>query len=335
MDLRIVYFGSDDFSYEIFAKLTTFKGVEIVGVVTTPDTTTKIRGGNVIKRSPFSEVVNPILKPKNLEDPEFHEQLRKMDANLFVVVSYKILPESVWKMPEFGTINVHPSLLPRHRGAAPIEWTLLSGDRMCGVTTFLIDNTLDQGKIIIQSVLEEVQGDAGDYLRIDPNELTYRGLRHLLLGKSVHVLYRTIDMIRRSGNNLPEVIPTHGLPSSYAKKITSEVTRVDWTDDPDNILRHFRALQMSPDNLGKSRVWTTFNGKRIVDLHVRLELEEDYDTVLEAGQVVKEGVHIMIGLGGTKYRLRLLCLQPEGKRQPMDADAWWNGLQDKSNVKFV
>lgn len=152
MKARIVYMGTPEFAVAPLEALVHSQH-EVVAVVTVPDR----QAGRGRKPTPSAvklkaeELNIPVLQPEKLRDPEFRNELRSFDADIFVVVAFRMLPESIWKMPPKGTFNLHASLLPDYRGAAPIHWAVINGEEKTGVTTFLIDEEIDTGNIILQS----------------------------------------------------------------------------------------------------------------------------------------------------------------------------------------
>ncbi|RZJ63137.1 MAG: methionyl-tRNA formyltransferase, partial [Flavobacterium sp.] len=150
--LRIVFMGTPEFAVGILDAIYT-NNYTIAGVITAPD---KPAGrGQKIKYSAVKEYALEkelkLLQPTNLKDPQFLEELKRLNANLQVVVAFRMLPEAVWKMPELGTFNLHASLLPEYRGAAPINWAVINGEKKTGVTTFFIDDKIDTGAMILKA----------------------------------------------------------------------------------------------------------------------------------------------------------------------------------------
>lgn len=159
-DLRIVFLGTPDFAVESLRRIVG-GGYNVVGVVTMPD---KPAGrGHKMYQSPVKEFALEhglrLMQPVKLKDPEFVEELRSLRADLFVVIAFRMLPEVVWTMPRLGTFNLHASLLPRYRGAAPINWAVINGDTETGVTTFFLKHEIDTGDIIAQERIEILPTD--------------------------------------------------------------------------------------------------------------------------------------------------------------------------------
>ena len=151
-DLRIVFMGTPEFAVETLQALVENE-YNVVAVVTQPDKPVG-RHGSVLQAPAVKQYALskglPVLQPEKMKDPVFIEELRSFNANLQVVVAFRMLPEVVWGMPEYGTFNVHAALLPQYRGAAPINWAVINGERQTGVTTFFLDHDIDTGRIIMQ-----------------------------------------------------------------------------------------------------------------------------------------------------------------------------------------
>ena len=184
-DLRIVFMGTPEFAVGTLKRLVE-GGYNVVAVVTQPDKPVG-RHQDVLQPSQVKQyalsVGLPVLQPVKMKDPEFVEQLRAYQADLQVVVAFRMLPEVVWAMPRFGTFNVHAALLPQYRGAAPINWAVINGETQTGVTTFFLDHDIDTGRIIMQKPFE-----IKDFYNVED---VYDGL--MVLGAEIAV--ETIDKI--------------------------------------------------------------------------------------------------------------------------------------------
>ena len=163
-DVRIVFMGTPDFAVGILKNLLYHK-FNVVGVITAPDKP-KGRGRKLNQSAVKTFAVAqqlPVLQPKNLKSEEFLEKLRQLNANLQIVVAFRMLPKVVWQLPTLGTFNLHASLLPEYRGAAPINWAIINGETKTGVTTFFIDEKIDTGEIILQDEIDiDINDTAGD-----------------------------------------------------------------------------------------------------------------------------------------------------------------------------
>lgn len=236
-ELRIVFFGTPDFAVESLRRLVE-GGYNIVGVVTMPD---KIggRGHHVIesdvKRYAVSQSL-PLLQPENLKDEAFVAGLRALQAHLFIVIAFRMLPQVVWQMPPLGTFNLHASLLPKYRGAAPINWAVMNGDSTTGVTTFFLKHEIDTGDIIQQRAI--------DIGRTDNVETVHDRLMTLGAG----MVIETVDAIL-AGTVRPiaqDQLLTAGEVPTPAPKIFKETCRIDWTWPAERVYNHVRGLSPYP-----------------------------------------------------------------------------------------
>ena len=236
-DLRIVFLGTPDFAVESLSRLVD-GGYNIVAVVTMPD---KIAGrGHHLLQSPVKQYAVehglPVLQPSNLKDPGFVEELRAYNADLQIVIAFRMLPQVVWSMPPMGTFNLHASLLPRYRGAAPINWAVMNGDTETGVTTFFLKHELDTGDIIQQEKITisrtDNVGDIHDRL--------------MMLGAGMVV--DTVDAILR-GDVKPipqDQLCVNGVEATPAPKIFKDTCKIDWTWSGERIYNHVRGLSPYP-----------------------------------------------------------------------------------------
>jgi len=228
--MKIIFFGTPSFGVPSL-KILYNSGYEIVSVIT----------GDI--SSPISKTANdlkiPVLIPDKLKEPNFIEKLKNLNADLFVVVAFRMLPEVVWSIPSMGTINLHASLLPNYRGASPINHAIINGEKTTGVTTFLIDKDIDTGEILLQkevSILDYF--NAGDLY----NNLSFEG---------ASLLFDTID-------NLDELIPIeqdNSLIKHTAPKLTNETCRINWNLYGEQVYNFIRGLSPTPT------AWTILNGK--------------------------------------------------------------------------
>jgi len=195
-DIKIIFMGTPEFAVETLKALVE-NDYNVVAVVTQPDKPVG-RHGSVLQPSQVKQYAVdhglPVLQPVKMKDPEFVEQLRSYQADLQVVVAFRMLPEVVWAMPRFGTFNVHAALLPKYRGAAPINWAVINGETQTGVTTFFLDHDIDTGRIIMQRPFD-IPDDADV-------EYVYDGLMHL----GAAIALDTIDRII-AGNGHVDSIP--------------------------------------------------------------------------------------------------------------------------------
>ena len=235
--LRIVFLGTPEFAVESLDALVS-GGYNIVGVVTMPD---KIGGrGHKVIESPVKQYAVAhglkLMQPANLKEPEFVEELRSLNADLQIVIAFRMLPEIVWSMPPMGTFNLHASLLPKYRGAAPINRAVMNGETETGVTTFFLKHEIDTGDII-QQVAVPIEID-------DDVETVYDRLMHL----GASLVLETVEAIL-AGTVKPieqEKLLTTGEEPTPAPKIFKEDCRIDWTKTSWEVYNHIRGLSPYP-----------------------------------------------------------------------------------------
>ncbi len=292
-DLRIIFMGTPEFavpSLEILVE----HNFNVVAVVTAAD---KPQGrGNKVIPSPVKECAIkhaiPVLQPTNLKAPEFLDDLKSYTANLQVVVAFRMLPEVVWSMPEFGTINLHASLLPQYRGAAPINWAIINGEKETGVTTFFIRHEIDTGSIIFQEKVAITEDD------------TAGTLHDKLSAIGAHLVLKTVKAIANGDHpTLPQQADT-GLKN--APKIFKETCAVDWNRGTSDVVNFVRGLNPYPS------AWTTLEGKTY-KIH-RVAPARRHSTDQPAGEWVTDNktfLHVKTADGW----IAILEIQAEGKRK--------------------
>ncbi len=229
--------GTPDFavpSLDILIK----NGLNIKAVITAPDR--PAGRGRKLKQSAVKEYALaksiPVLQPTNLKDPEFIEELKNYKANLQIVVAFRMLPEMVWAMPEYGTFNLHASLLPQYRGAAPINWALINGEKETGITTFFLDKKIDTGRIIFQEALKIEKGmNAGE-------------LHDALMNKGANLVLKTALSISEGQLQLTDQLDPDDDPKALkpAPKIFKDDTRIQWENSGEKILNLINGLSPYP-----------------------------------------------------------------------------------------
>ena len=298
-DLKIVFLVTPDFAVESLRQIVD-NGFNVVGVVTMPD---KPAGrGHKMYQSPVKlfalEHGLHLMQPVRLKDQEFVDELRSLDADLFIVIAFRMLPEVVWTMPRLGTFNLHASLLPRYRGAAPINWAVINGDTETGVTTFFLKHEIDTGDIIAQEKVEILPsdnvGDVHDRLMALGAKLTLRTINDIINGT-----LSTVSQDRLIGDTEPTPAP----------KIFKETCRIDWSKDAVSIHNLVRGLSPYP------AAWST-----LMDGTNELGAVKIFETALTgkqstspAGTVAIEG-NVMTVATGT-VDIEILSLQAPGKRR--------------------
>ena len=243
--LRLVFMGTPDFAVGILDALQ--RSIhEIAAVVTVAD---KAAGrGQKLKESAvkiYAQANNlTILQPEKLKDEHFLAQLKELQADLFVVVAFRMLPKEVWKMPAFGTINLHASLLPNYRGAAPINWALINGDEETGVTTFFIDEAIDSGKIIAQEKVKiSLNTNAGE-------------LHDELMSVGAELTLKTVAAISQQTHTVIDQDKFDGKDFKMAPKIFKEDCEISWQETVENVHNKIRGLSPYP------AAWTKLKNTR-------------------------------------------------------------------------
>lgn len=304
-DLRIVYMGTPDFAVEPLSKLVE-GGYNIVGVITMPDKPIG-RHQNELSASPVKKYAVEhglrVLQPAKLKNPEFVEELRSLQADLQIVVAFRMLPEVVWNMPRYGTFNLHAALLPQYRGAAPINWAIINGDTETGITTFFLDHDIDTGSVI-QRVPVPI-------LDTDNVEDVHDKLMHLgsdLVVETVdNILAGTVTPIPQSELQTDE-------PLRLAPKIFKETCRIDWTQGVKRTYDFVRGLSPYP------AAWTelTYNGKTSV-LKVYTTSKEFCEVSEPIETIVTDGKTYLKVAQADGYQ-HLLTIQLAGKKRMQTAD---------------
>jgi methionyl-tRNA formyltransferase len=291
-DLRIIFMGTPDFavpSLEILIE----NNYKVVAVITAPD---KPAGrGLKIQTSPVKDVAVknniPLLQPTSLKDPVFIEELKAYNANLQIVVAFRMLPEAVWNMPEIGTFNLHASLLPQYRGAAPINWAIINGEKETGCTTFFLQHEIDTGDILFSE--KETIGE----------EDNFEELYNRLKIKGASLVLKTVKAIE--SNNYTPVPQQFSSVLKSAPKIHKETCKIDWMKSAMEIQNFIRGLSPYP------AAWTELNGKNIKIFKTKLISESDSKTPGELESDQKTYIHIHTKKG----ILSILELQMEGKKR--------------------
>ncbi len=317
-DLRIVFMGTPEFAVESLQRLVE-GGYNVVAVVTQPDKPVG-RHGSVLRASAVKEyalsVGLPVLQPVKMKDPEFIEQLASYKAGLQVVVAFRMLPEVVWAMPEYGTFNVHAALLPQYRGAAPINWAIINGEQETGVTTFFLDHDIDTGRIIMQkrfAIPEEADA-----------EYVYDGLMHL----GADICQETVDAVIATDGQVPSQPQAEEGVLHAAPKIFKETCEIDWTLTAKRVHDFVRGLSPYPGT------WTHFvdAAGRVAVLKIFKTLQTGHPTDSVAGTLSTEHGHLYVATADEW--LEILELQAPGKKR-MAARDYLNGNKDMDSCRLV
>ena len=305
-DLRIVYMGTPEFAVESLKRLVE-GGYQVVGVITMPDKPMG-RHGSVLQPSPVKQYAVSqglkVLQPEKLKNEEFLEELRALKADLQIVVAFRMLPEVVWNMPRLGTFNLHASLLPQYRGAAPINWAVINGETETGITTFFLKHEIDTGEII-----DQVRVPIAD---TDNVEVVYDKL--MKLGGDLVV--KTVDAILE-GN--VKTIPQEQLATAAewrpAPKIFKETCRIDWNAGVKKVYDFVRGLSPYP------AAWTELHQGEAAPMSLKIFETEKVFTPhsLKPGTVVTDK-KTYFHIASTDGFLRVLSLQLAGKKRMDVAD---------------
>lgn len=290
-DLRIIFFGTPDFAAYSLEKLINL-GFNIVAVVTAPD---KPAGrGLQIQESAVKVLAKshqiPILQPTNLKNEEFILSLLSFQADIQIVIAFRMLPETVWSLPKLGTFNLHASLLPNYRGAAPINHALINGEETTGVSTFFIEKQIDTGKILLQSKIP-----------IEPND-NAQTLHDKLMIEGANIVIKTIEGLLE--NNLePTEQKLTGL-EKIAPKLSPEFCVIDW-NKTDNEIRNFvRGLSPYP-------VARTFLNKKMYKIF-NLQVSKDNPKIKEGEWLVQNN---RLYIGTKTKSVEIEEIQQEGKKR--------------------
>jgi len=274
----------------------------VVAVITAPD---KPQGrGQKLAASPVKESALknniPILQPTNLKSPEFLEELKSYHANLQIVVAFRMLPEVVWSMPSLGTFNLHASLLPQYRGAAPINWAIINGEKETGVTTFFLQHEIDTGSIIFQEK-EPIQ-DSDDV----------GSLYERLMKRGAQLVLKTVRAIETG--NYPSTLQSSDKETKHAPKIFKETCQINWNQSTTQIINFVRGLSPYPG------AWTVLHEKTYKIFKCQLVAQNRPST---AGQIETDNKTYLYvkTLDGW---ISILEFQPEGKKR-MTVEEFFRG----------
>ena len=313
-DLKIIYMGTPDFAVESLRALVE-GGYNVVAVVTMPDKPMG-RHGSVLQPSPVKQYAVKqglkVLQPISLKDPEFISELRQLNSDLQVVVAFRMLPEIVWNMPPLGTFNAHASLLPKYRGAAPINWAVINGETETGITTFFLKHEIDTGDII-----QQVRIPIAD---TDNVEIVHDKLMKL----SGELVTETIDKIL-AGTVTP--IPQdqiEGVSPTPAPKIFRDTCRINWNSPTKQIYDFIRGLSPYP------AAWTTLDGKSV---KIYEATKEASISTHQSGTILSDGKTYLKAATADGI-LNIKTLQIEGKKR-MAVEDLLRGFKIEENAVFV
>jgi methionyl-tRNA formyltransferase len=307
-DLRIVFMGTPEFAVASLEALVN-SGCNIIGVITAPDKPAgrglKLHESAVKKYA--TENGLRVLQPEKLKNPHFLEELRTLNADLQVVVAFRMLPEAVWSMPPLGTINVHASLLPQYRGAAPINWAVINGETETGVTTFKLKHEIDTGDILLQECIPIGENETAGELHDRLKDLGARVLVKTVQGLSDRTLKETPQAsVANSQSPVEQSVDGDSrLPLKHAPKIFTETCRIDWNRPVAEVHNLIRGLSPFPG------AFTYLNDKL---LKIYKSQKETATTGIGPGTFKTDGKNFL-KFAGTDGFVWVKELQLEGKKK--------------------
>ncbi len=313
-NLRIVFMGTPEFAVKALQEIIKAK-YEVVGVVTAPDKPAG-RGRKIqqsaVKQYALSQGL-PILQPTNLKSADFIEALMALGPNSQVVVAFRMLPKVVWQLPEYGTFNLHASLLPQYRGAAPINWAIIQGETKTGVSTFFIDEKIDTGDMIHQ---KEVA--------ISPDE-NVGELHDKLMNAGASLILETLTLIKN--DTVHPKKQRDDLPLKDAPKLTKENTRIDWESPANHIYNHIRGLDPYPGAWSFFQNGTQQSSIKIFEVGISLESHEQ-----AVGKLILDNTELKVAVRGGFIILKEIQLP--GKRK-MKTKELLNGYHFESDANVL
>lgn len=304
-ELKIVYMGTPDFAVASLAALVE-GGYNVVGVVTMPDKPIG-RHQSHVSASPVKQYAVAhniqVLQPERLKDKSFLEALKALKADLQVVVAFRMLPEVVWAMPKMGTFNLHAALLPQYRGAAPINWAVINGDKTTGVTTFFLDHNIDTGRIIFRTPVSiedtDTAGTVHDKL--------------MVVGASLVV--KTVDAIcsgKAQTTAQEDFVETE--PLRHAPKIYKDTCRIDWSKPTKAVYDFIRGL--SPYPAAWTELYVDNDSPKVLKIYETRKTSKILD--IPESSIIIDGEHLFVALSDGV--LEILSLQIAGKKRMTTPD---------------
>ena len=315
-DLRIVFMGTPEFAVATLRALLDAR-YNVVGVVTQPDKAVgrhaSVLQPPAVKRFALEHGL-PVLQPEKMKDPLFLEQLSRWQANLQVVVAFRMLPQAVWDMPRYGTFNVHAALLPDYRGAAPINWAVINGETQTGVTTFFLDNQIDTGRIIRKKSFTIPDDADAAYV--------YDGLMQL----GAELCLETLNDIAEADGFPPSAPQDGSMAVHAAPKLCKENCRIAWQQGCRQVYNFVRGLSPIPG------AWTMLAApdgtETLLKIYKATRLPAQPAKHLDTGMLVRDKRHLYAMCGDGL--LQLDSLQLAGKKR-MDAASFMNGMNNIEN----
>jgi len=307
--MRIVYMGTPEFARRPLVMLCDSE--HKVAAVVTGNPKRRGRGCQTCRTEVHEEAERhnlPVLTPSSLKDEAFHDQIRSLEPDLIVVVAFRILPEALFSIPKFGSINIHASLLPKYRGAAPINWALINGEKETGLTSFFLKKKVDTGDMILQEKTVIAENEDFDSLYTRLSEL------------SGPFLLRTIDLIERG--ELAATVQNSSM-ATPAPKITPFDALIDFGFPAEKVRNFVRGLSAKPG------AYTFFRDKKVKILACRAV--DSGDNTLPPGAIIPERKRLVIQCSDSA--IEVTSLLPEGKKA-MDGMAFKNGFRPEPGELF-
>lgn len=314
-DLRIVFMGTPEFAVESLQRLVE-GGYQVVAVVTQPDKPVG-RHQDTLQAPPVKQYAEahgiPVLQPVKMKDETFIEQLRSYQADIQVVVAFRMLPEVVWGMPRFGTFNMHAALLPQYRGAAPINWAVINGETQTGVTTFFLDKDIDTGRIIDRKTFSIP--DEADV------EYVYEGLMRL----GAQLCIETIDKVIATDGQVPSVPQEDNGVLKNAPKIFKETCEIDWAQPAKRVYDFIRGLSPYPGAWTPTSLADGTCGTGAQTLKIFKSLKTGLATSEAPGTIDAEGKRLLVACADEW--IELTEVQISGKKRMTSRD-FLNGMKN-------
>jgi len=305
-DLRIVFFGTPHFAVATLKELVE-NNKNVVGVITAPDKPAG-RGRNVkqsaVKEYALTQNIK-VLQPTNLKSEAFQNELKALKPDLQIVVAFRMLPQAVWSLPKYGTFNLHASLLPQYRGAAPINWAIINGETKTGVTTFFIDDKIDTGEII-----EQIE------VPISPND-NAGSLHDKLMTTGSELVLKTVNLI--AAEKVKTQKQQQGSPLKTAYKLHTENTKIDWNKPVEEIHNLVRGLSPYPS------AWSyLINGENELTVKIYSTLPETADHNEKTGTLIASKKELKVAVKNGYISIKEIQLP--GKKK-MDVVSLLNGFK--------
>ena len=323
--MKIIFFGTPTFASTVLESI--IKKNTVIATVTAPD---KRKGrGKKIQESAVKKVSNEnnitCFQPTNLKDEGFNKQIQKLKADLFIVIAFRMLPKLIWTIPKLGTINLHTSLLPNYRGAAPINWVIINGEKKTGITTFFINENIDQGKIILNKEIKL------------PKNITAAMLHNLLITHSKELINETIELFLNK--NVISVSQENSQTIKIAPKLSKELCRINWSESINSINNKIQGLspllennQILKDVSICPSAWFEIKIQNIIK---RVKIQKSEITEIKNKNLKIDSDNISyLNINFDHHALSIQHLQIEGKN-PMNIKQFLQGNKIDDSIEFL